>query len=296
MKNNTIYCTKLIFTLAALTFSLFSSAESPEISALIQALNSEHTFTKAITDVNSHQLKKRLSIDSDSVTDNEKLIKFSRHIKSILDWKEIRPLLVEQYTNELNEEELRKLIAFFNTKEGQYYVNDFQYAAISIALTLDDYSDTIVDDFFDEDEKKLDVIKIEDKKTKRAKKLLQKITSPDTKAEFNSNRTSFIDVMIEAANTLPDLKENDALKSEKIKRLNKSFTFEQMQIRSATVLAQKMHENHINDLLKAISKDDIYKVLQKLGSANQKASQNYSVKLTGSADFISAIAEIMQNQ
>lgn len=296
MKKNIINCTKLILTLAALTLSLFSSAEPPEISALIQVLNSEHTFTKAITDVNGHQLKKRLNLDGNSDSDNEKISKLSHQIESILDWKEIRPLLVEQYTNELSEKEIKKLIAFFNTKEGQYYVNEFQDAAISIALTLDDYSDTIVDRFFDENDQQLDIIKIEDKKTKHAKKLLKKITSPDTKDKFNKTRASFIDVIINAANTLPDMKENDALTSKKIRNLKKSFTFEQMQIRGATVLAQKMQENHINDLLIAISKDNNYKLLQKLGAANQKASQNYTVKLTGSTEFMSAITDIMHKQ
>jgi hypothetical protein len=207
VKKNIIHCTKIILALAIFTLSLPSLAEPPEVSALIQTLNSEHTLTKTISDINSHQLKKRLSLDEGSQPNNEKLIKFFRHIESMFGWNEIRPFLAEQYKVEFNKKEIQKPLEFLKTKEGQLYVNEFQDAATSIALTLDDYTDTITDHFFDANHQALDAIKIENGNIKNAKKLIQKITPAARKDAFNEGNN--------------------------------------------------------------------YKLLQKLGTANQKASQNY---------------------
>lgn len=285
---------KLLVASIALFASALCAAEKPEATELIKTLKTEQLVKTALVETNKYQMEKRL-VASEGKKDKEleaKLNNFAQKLEELLDWNEIKPLVVESIESEFSPEETQRLTQFLKTDSGQIYVNDYQSASIPMSFALDGYIDTIVDQAFDDGKITLEKIKEgNDSELTTAKNLIDALTVPEHKAALEDKREQMAGYIKKFQG---ELKGDDKNKAESaINSFNELFNYEQILLQQAQVLKQEMSNDDIKNLLSSIESDDHKALLQRLAKANNEATQTYSMSLMGSKDLSDLMMELM---
>ncbi len=271
------------------------AATLDEVNGLLATMQVEKVLKTAISQVNNYQLQKRLKSLPSGTTEQktESLKEFSALVEKHLDWKVIGPSVAQGFADELTTEEAGKLDAFFKSPAGRHYVEEYQYAAAPIAIALDAFVDTLVDDVMDTPDKPLELIKSIDANEAVASRLVAKMMSKTDQDNFAAAREQLLARMSEF--TKPKATDQKAMSQHKKKmvELGKVYSLEQINWRTARVVNQKMAPDHVKQLLVAIDDANVAGVLQKLNSASRKVNDTISARMMGSSEFRSLMGRML---
>lgn len=291
-----ILATKVAFLFVLLHAFPSYAADNLELNALIETLKYESIIKSNITEINNYELEKRMNVLSAQVASNpitkekeEKRIEIlnetAKVIANLLSWKEIEVPVVQVLEKELSKDEMIKLTAFFKTTAGQYYVNEFQYAAAPMAITLDKFVDQLVDQFIDEPDKPLPVVSSIDANETLASRLLIKLDPKDAAATFDKKREPFISMMATSTKPKTNKKEDIERHKKALLAFNKAYSYEQINWRYAQVLSKKMDPAHIASLLTALENSETSSLLLKFNSANIKINELVTKQVMSHEEF-----------
>jgi hypothetical protein len=298
-----ILATKVAFLFVSLHVFPSYAAESPEINALIETLKYENTIKSNIIEINNYELEKRMNVVSAQVASNpitkekqEKRIEIlnetAKVIANLLSWKEIEVPVVEVLEKELSKDEMTKLTAFFKTTAGQYYVNEFQYAAAPMAIALDKFVEQLVDRFIDEPDKPLPLVSSIDANETLASRLLIKLSLKDAAATFDKKREPFISMMATSTKPKTNKKEDIERHKKALLAFNKAYSYEQINWRHAQALSKKMDPAHIAVLLTALENSETSSLLLKFNSANIKINELVTKQVMNHEEFIKLLKKL----
>jgi hypothetical protein len=275
------------------------AAENIELSKLIESLRFEKAIKTATIDINKYQLEKRieaLSSSGSSVTNEKKeqriqvLNETAAVVEDLLSWKKIEQPIIEIFEKELSKEEIATLTKFTQTAAGQYYVNEFQFAAAPMAIALDKFIDKLVDQLFDEPDKPLPLVLAIDANEMLASRLLIKLSPKDAVATFEKKRAPFITMMT------PSTKTNNKKEVEQNKKLmldfNKAYSYEQINWRNAQVLSKQMNATHIAELITAVENPALRTALLKFSAASLKINELITKQVMSSTEFTTLLKKL----
>ncbi len=263
-------------TLASLLFwSVAHAATVVEVQQLFTTMQIDRVLKTAITEVNSHQLQKRLNAMSavDASGQRAVLLKdFSALIEKQLDWNVVGPAAAQGFADELSSEEVAQLDRFFKTEAGRYYVEEYQYIAAPVAIAIDDFIDALVDDVMDAPDKPLDVIRSIDANEAVASRLVTRLMSKADVDGFATQRMQFLANASKMTQPKATNKTAVALQKKRMAELGQAFSMEQLNWRTARVISQKIPPAHVKQLLAAFDDTGTLANIRKLENASKKAN------------------------
>jgi hypothetical protein len=263
-----------------------------EVNTLLTTMQAEKVVTSAITEINHYQLQKRLNARPDAPAQaaemlqrTEQLKAFSALIEKQLGWKAIGPKVVQSYADELTTEQVIKLDAFFKTEAGRYYIESYQYAAAPVAISLDTFVDTLVDDVMDTPDKPLEKLKSIDANEAIASRLVARMRSKAEQEKFAAARVQFLAQINQL--TKPDVTDKKAVSQQKKRmiELEQVYSLEQIDWRTARIINQKMAPDQMKQLLVSLDDDSLLSALQALSNASGKVNAILTEQIMSSPEF-----------
>ncbi len=286
-----------IAALACVFHAMFAYAAKPEeVAGLLTTMQAEKVVTTSITEINNYQLQKRLNAapGGANAQRTEQLKEFSTLVGKQLEWKAIGTQVAQSFADELTTEDVAKLNAFFQTPAGRHYVDGYQYIAAPVAIALDAFVDTLIDDVMDTPDKPLDRIKSIDANEMVASRLVAKMRSKTEQDAFAKGREQML-VKIEQF-TKPEVKDKKAAAQHKkrMTEFGETYSLQQITWRTARVVNQKMAPEQVKQLLSALDDASVVAALQKLNSASGKVSAVLTERMMSSPEFQDLIGRMLK--
>jgi hypothetical protein len=292
---------KVAFLMVLLQVIPSYAAENVALNTLIETLRYEKFIKSAITEVNTYQLEKRLIAISNQSASNTKekqeqrlavLNETAKVIDNLLSWDKVKEPILQVLEKELTKEEITKLTTFMQTTAGQYYVNEFQYAAAPMAIALDKFVDQLVDQFIDEPDKPLPIVSELDANEMLASRLLIKLGPKDAAAIFEKNRKPFITMMATSTKPKTNTKQDIGKHKKALEGFNKAYSYEQINWRHAQVLSKQMNPAHLSALLTAVENSELSTLLLKFITSNAKINEMITKQVMSNEEFIKLLSKL----
>ncbi len=274
---------KVLLSICLLQSLAVQAATEAQINTLIDNLEFKKAIKTQVLELNRYELEKRSA--QQTPQQKEQSLKLLAYIESKLEWDEIGPDLILVYSHNFDEKKIDVLNNFFKTPAGKVYKDQYQYMALPYKIMLDEYVNQLIETFFDNPNAALPKVSLSTQQEKQAYELISLLMDDSKKYEFNNSRKA-LNEMVQKATTANKKQMNN---------FNDSFSIEQVNWRSAKVLAEKISPEDIKLLLLTVKDKKIQNNLKILDVVNTNHGNYLQQKFMQDQEFLSLIQKTLDS-
>ena len=235
------------------------AATEGQVKTLFENLQIQQTLTTHYVGVNHSMIEK--ITPKQSTQKQELLNNFQAYIDRKLAWSNIGPDLINFYSQILNEQDIEALNNFLKSPAGKIYKDQYQTTSVVNKLMLDQYGTELVEGFFANPNKPLQKVSLTKPSEKQAYELLSVLMCDARKEDFDNNQKATVNIIEGSINN-----------KKQIQNFTDAYSFDQANMRSAKLLAEKIPAENMKTLLLAVKDKKLESSLKKMDFANAVVS------------------------
>lgn len=232
------------------------AATEGQVKTLFENLQIQQTLTTHYVGVNHSMIEKRTP--KASTQKQELLNNFQAYIDRKLAWDNIGTDLLSIFTENLTEQDIEVLNDFLKSPAGKVYKDQYQRTSVANQIMINQYSTQMIEGFFANPNKTFQKVSLSKLAEKQAYELLTVLMHEGRKAEFDAMQNSTNEIIMSSIQ--PNKKQ--------MQNFTEAFSFEQANMRSAKLLAEKIPAENLATLLVAVKNKKLESSLKKLDFAN----------------------------
>ena len=232
------------------------AATEAQVKTLFENLQIQQTLTTHYVGVNHSMIEKRTP--KASTQKQELLNNFQAYMDRKLAWDNIGTDLLSIFTENLTEQDIEVLNDFLKSPAGKVYKDQYQRTSVANQIMINQYSTQMIEGFFANPNKPLQKVSLTKLAEKQAYEFLTILMHEGRKAEFDAMQNSTNEIIMSSIQ--PNKKQ--------MQNFTEAFSFEQANMRSAKLLAEKIPVENLATLLVAVKNKKLESSLKKLDFAN----------------------------
>lgn len=250
---------KVLLSICLLQGLIANATTEDQVKTLFENLQIQQTLTTHYVGVNHSMIEKRTP--KQSTQKQELLNNFQAYIDRKLAWSNIGPDLINFYSQILNEQDIEALNNFLKSPAGKIYKDQYQTTSVVNKLMLDQYGTELVEGFFANPNKPLQKVSLTKPSEKQAYELLSVLMCDARKEDFDNNQKATVNIIEGSINN-----------KKQIQNFTDAYSFDQANMRSAKLLAEKIPAENMKTLLLAVKDKKLESSLKKMDFANAVVS------------------------
>jgi hypothetical protein len=263
------------------SLAVFAATEA-QIMTLIDNLELKKAITTQVIEINRYEIEKRSP--QQTPQQKEQLLKLVAYIESQLEWKEIGPDLITQYSLNFDEKKITVINNFLNTPAGKVYKDQYQYMALPYKIMLDEYVNELIETFFDDPNASLPKVSLTSQQEKQAYELITLLMDDSKKYEFNTSQKYLNEIV----------QKGTKANKKQMNNFNDSFSLVQINSRTAKVLSEKISPEDIKLLLVAVKDKKVQNALKILDVSGTAYSNYLQQKFMLDQEFLALIQKTLE--
>lgn len=268
---------KVLISICLLQSLVGQAATEAQINTLIDNLELKKAIKTQVLELNRYEMEKTSA--HQNPLQKEHFLKLLNYMEAKLEWDEIGPDLIQVYSSNFNEKQIEDLNNFLKSPAGKVYKDQYQYMALPNKIMLEKYVGELLETFMDNPNALLPKVRLSSQPEKQAYELISLLMDDSKKEEFNNSKNSLNEMVQNIANA----------NKKQMNHFNDAFSLEQITLRSAKVLSEKISPEEISLLLLAVKDKKIQNNLKTLETVGTSYGNYLQQKLLQDQEFLALV-------